>query len=114
LLRLPVVEALTTPAWAYSLKRLRRRHRRYLLLALQLRLVRDVDRMDSYMAPSGRRHPSDNFGAVLAAAEQAGTSGADFMLAAGRSYESTVPVHSWRLGDAQGLQPPLFGLSPGP
>ncbi len=35
-------------------------------------LVRYVDLLDSYMAPGGLCHPSDNFGTVLAAAEQAG------------------------------------------
>src|SRR6201991_5005398 len=32
-------------------------------------LTRYVDLLDSYMAPGGLNHPSDNFGAVLAAAE---------------------------------------------
>src|SRR6202790_5530258 len=44
-------------------------------------LVRYVDLLDSYMAPGGLCHPSDNFGTVLAAAEQAGASGEEFMLA---------------------------------
>jgi 2-methylcitrate dehydratase len=44
-------------------------------------LVRYVDLLDSYMAVGGLCHPSDNFGTVLAAAEQAGASGEEFMLA---------------------------------
>src|ERR1700761_6124394 len=43
-------------------------------------LVRYVDLLDSYMAIGGLCHPSDNFGAVLAAAEQAGASGEEFIL----------------------------------
>jgi len=44
-------------------------------------LVRYVDLPDSYMSRGGLCHPSDNFGTVLAAAEQAGASGEEFMLA---------------------------------
>jgi 2-methylcitrate dehydratase len=60
-------------------------------------LVRYVDLLDSYMAPGGLCHPSDNFGTVLAAAEQAGASGEEFMLALAVAYEiqcrfSAVPV----------------------
>jgi 2-methylcitrate dehydratase PrpD len=50
-------------------------------------LVRYVDLLDSYMAPGGLCHPSDNFGTVLAAAEQAGASGEEFMLALAVAYE---------------------------
>jgi 2-methylcitrate dehydratase len=61
-------------------------------------LVRYVDLLDSYMAPGGLCHPSDNFGTVLAAAEHAGTSGEEFMLALAVAYEiqcrfsAAVPV----------------------
>src|ERR1700749_3995721 len=61
-------------------------------------LVRYVDLLDSYMSPVGLCHPSDNFGAVLAAAEQAGSSGEEFMLALAVAYEiqcrftAAVPV----------------------
>jgi 2-methylcitrate dehydratase len=50
------------------------------------------------MAPGGLCHPSDNFGTVLAAAEQAGASGEEFMLALALAYEiqcrfsAAVPV----------------------
>ena len=50
-------------------------------------LVRYVDLLDRYMAPGGLCHPSDNFGTVLAAAEQAGASGEGFMLALAVAYE---------------------------
>src|SRR6266404_1209889 len=50
-------------------------------------LVRYVDLLHSYLAPGGLCHPSDNFGTVLAAAEQAGASGEDFMLGLAIAYE---------------------------
>src|SRR3984957_3940744 len=61
-------------------------------------LVRYVDLLDSYMAVGGLFHPSDNFGTVLAAGEQAGASGEEFMLALAVAYEiqcrisAAVPV----------------------
>jgi 2-methylcitrate dehydratase len=61
-------------------------------------LVRYVDLLDSYMSPGGLCHPADNFGGVLAAAEMAGASGEDFMLALAVAYEvgcrftAAVPV----------------------
>src|SRR5471032_2021618 len=39
------------------------------------------------MAPGGLCHPSDNLGTVLAAAEQAGASGEEFILALAVAYE---------------------------
>lgn len=50
-------------------------------------LVRYVDVLDSYMAPGGLCHPSDNFGAILAAAEMAGASGRAFRHALAIAYE---------------------------
>src|SRR3982074_1328889 len=56
------------------------------------------DRLDSYMSPGGLCHPSDNFGAILAAADHAKASGEDFMLALAVAYEiqcritAVVPV----------------------
>lgn len=50
-------------------------------------LVRYIDMLDSYMAPGGLCHPSDNFGTVLAAAEHARASGEQFMLAHAIAYE---------------------------
>ena len=89
-------------------------------------LTRYVDLLDSYMADGGLCHPSDNFGAVLAAAEQAGASGEDFMLALAVSYEiqcrftGAVPVMAKGFNHATQLAMSvaasagkLFGLSVG-
>jgi 2-methylcitrate dehydratase len=86
--------------------------------------VRYVDLLDSYMAPGGLCHPSDNFGTVLAAAEQAGASGEEFMLALAVAYEiqcrfsAAVPVmakgfnHATQLAiSAAASAGKLFGLS---
>ena len=87
-------------------------------------LVRYPDLLDSYMAPGGLCHPSDNFGAVLAAAEHAGASGEEFMLALAVAYEiqcrftAAVPVMAKGLNHAMQLAMSaaaaagrLFGLS---
>ena len=87
-------------------------------------LVRYVDLLDSYMSPGGLCHPSDNFGAVLAAAEHAGASGEEFMLALAVAYEiqcrftAVVPVmakgfnHATQLAiSAAASAGKLFGLS---
>jgi 2-methylcitrate dehydratase len=72
-------------------------------------LVRYPDLLDSYMAPGGLCHPSDNFGAVLAAAEHAGASGEEFMLALAVAYEiqcrftAAVPVMAKGLNHAMQL-----------
>ena len=89
-------------------------------------LTRYVDLLDSYMSPGGLCHPSDNFGAVLAAAEQVGASGEEFMLALAVSYEiqirftAVVPVmvkgfnHATQLAmSAAAAAGKLFGLSAG-
>src|SRR5450432_3807689 len=89
-------------------------------------LVRYVDLLDSYMAPGGLCHPSDNFGTVLAAAEQSGASGEEFMLALAVAYEiqcrfsAAVPVmakgfnHATQLAiSAAASAGRLFGLSAG-
>ncbi len=57
-------------------------------------LSRYLDFMDSYLAPRETNHPSDNMGAVLAAAEMRGASGADFLTALAIAYQ----VHT-RLSD---------------
>lgn len=62
-------------------------------------LSRYLDFMDSYLAKGETNHPSDNIGAVLAAADSAetrgsGTSGADFLTAVAVAYQ----VHT-RLSD---------------
>jgi 2-methylcitrate dehydratase len=87
-------------------------------------LVRYVDLLDSYMSPGGLCHPSDNFGAVLAAAEQAEASGEEFMLALAVAYEiqcrftAAVPVmakgfnHATQLAMSTAASAgKLFGLS---
>jgi len=87
-------------------------------------LVRYVDLLDSYMAIGGLCHPSDNFGTILAAAEQAGASGEEFMLALAVAYEiqcrftAAIPVmakgfnHATQLAiSAAAGAGKLFGLS---
>jgi 2-methylcitrate dehydratase len=89
-------------------------------------LVRYVDLLDSYMARGGLCHPSDNFGTVLAAAEQAGASGEEFLLALAVAYEiqcrlsAAVPVmakgfnHATQLAiSAAASAGKLLGLSAG-
>jgi 2-methylcitrate dehydratase len=89
-------------------------------------LTRYVDLLDSYMSPGGLCHPSDNLGAVLAAAEQIGASGEEFMLALAVSYEiqcrftAAVPVmakgfnHATQLAmSVAAAAGKLFGLSEG-
>jgi 2-methylcitrate dehydratase len=87
-------------------------------------LVRYVDLLDSYMSPGGLCHPADNFGTVLAAAEQAAASGEQFMLALAVAYEiqcrftGVVPVMAKGINHAIQLAistaagaGKLFGLS---
>ena len=50
-------------------------------------LVRYLDFNDSYLAPGETGHPSDNLGAVLAAAEYASASGEDLLAALAVSYQ---------------------------
>jgi 2-methylcitrate dehydratase len=50
-------------------------------------LVRYLDFNDSYLAPQETCHPSDNLGAVLAASEYAGGTGADFLTALAIAYQ---------------------------
>jgi 2-methylcitrate dehydratase len=50
-------------------------------------LSRYLDFMDSYLAEGETCHPSDNLGAVLAAAEMRGATGADFLTALAISYQ---------------------------
>lgn len=57
-------------------------------------LSRYLDFMDSYLAKGETNHPSDNFGAVLAAAESVDATGAEFLTAFAVAYQ----VHT-RLSD---------------
>jgi len=50
-------------------------------------LTRYLDFMDSYIAPCETCHPSDNFGAVLAAAEMRNASGKDSLTALAVAYQ---------------------------
>lgn len=50
-------------------------------------LSRYLDFMDSYVAKGETCHPSDNMGAVLAAAEMRGASGVDFLTALAVAYQ---------------------------
>jgi 2-methylcitrate dehydratase len=50
-------------------------------------LVRYLDFNDSYLAPGETCHPSDNLGAVLAAAEHGGRSGRDLLTALAVAYQ---------------------------
>jgi 2-methylcitrate dehydratase len=50
-------------------------------------LVRYLDFNDSYLAPGETCHPSDNLAPVLAAAEYAGASGRDLLVALGVAYQ---------------------------
>src|SRR5882757_10311096 len=50
-------------------------------------LVRYVDLLDTYLTPGGLCHPADNFGALLAVAEQRRAGGEDFLLALAVAYE---------------------------
>ena len=49
-------------------------------------LVRYVDFMDNFLAPTETCHTADNFGSVLTAAEYVGASGRDLMLGVALSY----------------------------
>lgn len=50
-------------------------------------LTRYLDFMDSFLAPGETPHPSDNIGAVVAAAESVGASGEDLLEGVGVAYE---------------------------
>lgn len=68
--------------------------------------VRYVDLLDTHLTPGGLCHPADNFGAMLAVAESAGASGAEFLLALAVAYEvqcrfsASVPVMARGLNHA--------------
>jgi 2-methylcitrate dehydratase len=68
--------------------------------------VRYVDLLDTYLTPGGLCHPADNFGAILAAAEDADASGSEFLVALAVAYEvacrfsAAVPVMACGLNHA--------------
>src|SRR5215208_3419440 len=53
-------------------------------------LIRYLDFMDNFMASGETCHPSDNFGAVLAACEMAGAGGRDFLTALAVAYQVQI------------------------
>ncbi len=53
-------------------------------------LSRYLDFMDSYLAPGETCHPSDNLGAVLAAAESSGATGREFLTALAVAYQVQI------------------------
>lgn len=69
-------------------------------------LVRYPDLLDTYLTVGGLCHPADNFGAILAVAEHANASGAEFLLALAVAYEiqcrfsAQVPVMARGLNHA--------------
>jgi 2-methylcitrate dehydratase PrpD len=69
-------------------------------------LVRYPDLLDTYLTVGGLCHPADNFGAILAVAEQVDAGGADFLLALAVAYEiqcrfsAQVPVMARGLNHA--------------
>ena len=84
-------------------------------------LVRYLDFNDSYPASGETCHPSDNLGAVLAAAEYAGRSGEDFLAALAVAYQvqcrlsDVAPVRSKGFDHTtQGAYAVAAGVGPGP
>ncbi|MFW6385199.1 MAG: MmgE/PrpD family protein [Halodesulfurarchaeum sp.] len=66
-------------------------------------LIRYLDYMDSFLAPGETPHPSDNIGAIVAAAEREGASGEELIAAIAAAYEiqgelawnAPVREHGW-------------------
>src|SRR5690625_3132312 len=57
-------------------------------------LSRYLDFMDSYLAPGETNHPSDNMGAVMAAAERSGACGRDFLTSLAVAYQVHTRLRS--------------------
>src|SRR5215217_3193010 len=72
-------------------------------------LSRYLDFMDSYLAAGETNHPSDNLGAVLAAAESVGGSGRDFLTALACAYRSTPVSPTWHPYEPRDSTTPLRG-----
>ncbi|MBI3127691.1 MAG: MmgE/PrpD family protein [Candidatus Tectomicrobia bacterium] len=72
-------------------------------------LVRDLDFNDSYMGKKGTVHPSDNLGAVLAAAEYAGASGTDFIPALALAYQVQCRLADVAGSEARGFDQGVAG-----
>jgi 2-methylcitrate dehydratase len=79
-------------------------------------LVRYLDFNDSYLAKGETCHPSDNFGAILAACEYAGRSGRDLMTALSISYQVQCRLSDEAPVRARGFDHTvqgMYGLSAG-
>lgn len=66
-------------------------------------LTRYLDFMDSYVATEETCHPSDNLGAVLAAAEMARASGAEFLTALAVAYQIQMRLSDFAPVRAKGF-----------
>ena len=72
-------------------------------------LVRYLDFNDSYLAKGETCHPSDNLGAVLAAAEYADASGRDFLAALALAYQVQCRLSDVAPVRDAGFDPVLVG-----
>lgn len=72
-------------------------------------LVRYLDFNDGYMGAAGTIHPSDNLGAVLAAAEYAGAPGRDFMAALALAYQVQCRLADAARSEARGFDQGVAG-----
>src|SRR2546427_9290253 len=72
-------------------------------------LVRYLDFNDSYLAKGETCHPSDNLGAVLAAAEYANQSGREFLTALAVAYQAQCRLSDLAPGRARGVDPTTQG-----
>lgn len=72
-------------------------------------LIRYLDFNDGFMGKLATSHPSDNTGAVLAAAEYADASGADFMTALALAYEVQCRLCDSAPYEKRGFDQPMAG-----
>lgn len=72
-------------------------------------LSRYLDFMDSYLAPGETCHPSDNLGAVLAAAESVDASGREFLTAMAVAYQVQVRLSDVAPVRAKGFDHTVHG-----
>ncbi|MEK6710621.1 MAG: MmgE/PrpD family protein [Nitrospinota bacterium] len=72
-------------------------------------LARYLDFNDGYMGAAGTMHPSDNLGAVLAAAEYAGAPGRDFMAALALAYQVQCRLADAARAEARGFDQGTHG-----
>ena len=72
-------------------------------------LIRYLDFNDSYMGKTGTVHPSDNTGAVLAAAEYAGASGRDFIAALALAYQVQCRLSDAARSESRGFDQGTHG-----